>query len=172
MRLSELHARGAGLGGKQTAFLTVGDPSDIEKLITIQVHVTRAGMVEMDIGERQVRRLVFSPATAETLAHFFFGMPHPQLGANISNALLDAAHLAREQRGERSTRTSSEELKTLPMGLQGNRHGMIRLTLGEAPLDLSATEAEALAHVLALMPNAELAKPLAQRLLDMAQAVI
>ena len=97
-------------GGRQTAYLAVGDHTDLENWISVVIHVTHDGLVELDIGETDVRRLRFGDAEAEALAHVFARMPHAELGANIANALLDAAHIARQQLGRESARTPLESL--------------------------------------------------------------
>lgn len=85
----------------------------------IQVHVTQAGKVELDVllDLASPRRIEMDDVEAEALGHVFLWIRSYD-GPKVGNALLDAAHVARTRLGKESTRTPSASLAPAPSPLK------------------------------------------------------
>jgi hypothetical protein len=96
----------------QTWHIAVGEHTghlEHPDALAVQVHVVRSGAsecIELDIVEQGTeRRILMGELEAEALARVFARMAGAD-GQRIAAALLDSAHMARQDQGQESTRTA------------------------------------------------------------------
>lgn len=101
----------------QTCYIAVGEHTghlDRAEALAVQVHAIQegehAGSVEFDIRENFARRIIMGDEEAEALAHVFIRMQGED-GQRVAEALLDAAHVARQALGKPSIRRPTDSLK-------------------------------------------------------------